>query len=224
MSSSRQETVRCPCGIEMEVFVAESINAGRHPKLRQALLDGELHRFPCEACGHAVILEEQLLYVDAERRQFFVVMPRNELLREEEAIALTRQLFDTSFGPQMPAALQEIGAGMMVRLCFGLPALRDKVLADEAGLNDLALEALKCEVMGQLPELEHRATSALWLLRAGGNELELVAETDGTPLPVVVPRRSYEVIAALGDEELLRLRSALVRGPHVSMLRLGLAA
>lgn len=223
MSITEEKLVQCACGTTVRVVVAESLNAGRHPHLRQALLDGELHRFTCAACGANVLVEKQLLYFDAERHHFFVVMPRGELANEREGIAITRRLYDVSFGPPAAQMLQELGRAMMVRLCYGLPALREKVLADEAGLNDLALEALKCEVLGQLPELEHRATFALWLHSVSETELALVAETDGSPLPVMVPRWTYDSIAALGAEEILRSRPGLAKGPHVSMQRLGLA-
>jgi hypothetical protein len=140
-----------------------------------------------------------------------------------------------------------------VRLCFGLPALREKVVADEAGLNDLALEALKCEVLATLPELAQNGAAALWLAgvsaapgsgageRGGavdalpGDDLELVVETveeeaaegalrRGEPVALRVPRATYESIAALGAEQILRFRPGLAKGPHVSMQRLGLAA
>lgn len=222
MSITQEQQIRCACGMALRVVVADSLNATRHPHLRKALLDSKLHRYTCASCGAVLFVEKQLLYFDSERHHFFVMLPRPELLHEAASIALVRELFDTSFGSQTGAYLQSVGEQMMVRLCFGLSALREKVLADEAGLNDLALEALKCEVLGHLPELEHRATAALWLLQAGPAELRFVAETDGTPLPVVVPRHAYDSIAALGAVELQRLRPGLARGPHVSMQRLGL--
>lgn len=222
MSITEEKLVQCACGTTVRVVLAESLNAGRHPHLRQALLDGELHRFTCGACGARVLVEKQLLYFDAERHHFFVVMPRNELANETEGIAITRRLYDVSFGPPAAEMLQELGRSMMVRLCYGLPAVREKVLADDAGLNDLALEALKCEVLGQLPELEHRATAALWLNAVTATELELIAETDGEPLPVRVPRWTYESVVSLGAAEILRYRPGLAKGPHVSMQRLGL--
>jgi hypothetical protein len=223
MSITEEQLVQCACGTAVRVVLAESLNAGRHPHLRQALLDGELHRFTCGTCGARVLVEKQLLYFDAERHHFFVVLPRDELAHEAQGIAIVRRLYDVSFGPPAAETLQELGRAMMVRLVYGLPALREKVLADEAGLNDLALEALKCEVLGQLPELEHRATAALWLGRVLEGELELWAETDGAPLPVRVPRWTYDSIVALGAEQILRFRPGLAKGPHVSMQRLGLA-
>ncbi len=69
---------------------------------------------------------------------------------------------------------------------------------------------------------EHRGAAGLWLMHAGATELRFAAETDGAALPVVVPRATYEAVAALGAEQLQRLRPGLARGPHVSMQRLGL--
>lgn len=222
MSITYEDQIRCACGMTVRVVVAESVNAARHPHLRQALLDGQLHRYRCAGCGAELVVEKKLLYFDPQRRQFFVHLPRPEMAREAESIAVVRQLYDASFGAGTAALLQEVGREMMVRLCFGLSALREKVLADEAGLNDLALEAVKCEVLGHVPELEHRGAAGLWLVQAGATELRFAAETDGAPLPVVVPRATYEAVAALGAEEIQRWRPGLARGPHVSMQRLGL--
>ncbi len=234
MSVTREEQVRCQCGTAVRVVVADALDAVAHPHLRQALLDGALHRFTCGACGAPLLVDKPLVYLDTARRHFFVVAPRRELAHEPQALALTRQLFEMHFGPQTTAAEQALGGEMMVRLCFGLPALREKVVADEAQLNDLALEALKCEVLGQLPELQQQGTVALWLVDASQErgELELVAETaaddeagglhSGEPVPLRVPRATYDSIFALGPAQILRFRPGLARGPHVSMQRLGL--
>jgi hypothetical protein len=225
VSITHNREIRCQCGALLTVTVAESINAGRHPHLRQAILDCELHRFTCEACGLTQVVDTTFSYLDHERRQFFVVMPRGELVNEAAAIEQVKELFDLSFGALAPPGVQELGRGMMVRLCFGLLAVRDKIVADAAALNDLFLEELKCIVLTQQARLVDLQIGALWLDRVEGDHLVLLAESgeESNHRAVHVPRAVYDSIAAHGERAVLEERPQLVSGPHVSMLRLGLA-
>jgi hypothetical protein len=205
-------------------MVAESIDARRHPHLRDALLAMELHRFTCEACGQAVLVDTPFTYLDHDRKQLFLVLRRVDLADEAEGIARLAELYEVGFGAKASAGVQSLATGMMVRLCFGVLAVRDKLIADDARLNDLVLEELKCQVLATQPELAAGGVAALWLDRVTADELVLLAEST-TPAEhrvVHVPRTAYDALLERGVKAVLAARPELVRGPHVSMLRLGL--
>jgi hypothetical protein len=49
MSITHRERFSCSCGAAVEAFVADSLNAGRHPHLKELLLARQLHRFRSRA-------------------------------------------------------------------------------------------------------------------------------------------------------------------------------
>jgi hypothetical protein len=227
MSITTTRMFQCRCGEPLEVEIAESINGGRHPHLRDALLAMELHRFTCEACGASALIDTPFTYFDHDRKQLFLVLRRADLtgeLGETEGIQQLAKMYEVSFGAQAGPGVQALATGMMVRLCFGVLAARDKLIADEAKLNDLVLEELKCQVLAQQRELAEHAVAALWLDRVTADEVVLLAEsTTGTEHRLVhVPRAAYEALLERGPAAVLAARPELVRGPHVSMLRLAL--
>jgi hypothetical protein len=226
MSITTTRMLQCRCGEPLEVQIAESINGGRHPHLRDALLAMELHRFTCEACGASALIDTPFTYFDHDRKQLFLVLRRADLASEAEGIAQLASMYEVSFGAQASPGVQALATGIMVRLCFGVLAARDKLIADEAKLNDLVLEELKCQVLAEQRELAEHAVAALWLDRVTADELVLLAEsTTGTEHRLVhVPRAAYEALLERGPAAVLAARPELVRGPHVSMLRLALPA
>ena len=227
MSVTHEQDIECGrCGAAISVFLADSLNAGRHPALRERLLAGQLHRFTCGACGHSLVIDKELLYFDYERGHYFYVFPVTRIGDRATCIAEARRAYDLSFGAHAPPSVRALGSSMMVRVCFGLDQLRDKVVADDANLSDLALEELKCRVLAAREELQARQVVGLWLVRADDATLELVAQTaDGTPGPrLAIARSFYDEVAAEGHDALVAMRPALVHGPHISMLGLVLEA
>lgn len=224
MTITRTRSFQCRCGQPLEVEVAESIDAGRHPHLRDALLAMELHRFTCDACGQPMLVDTAFVYLDHGRKQLFLALRRCDLALEDEGIAQLAELYQTTLGAEASPGLQMLGAGLMVRLCLGVLAVRDKVIADEARLNDLVLEELKCQVLASHPELSLHGVAALWLDRVTPDELVLLAESvNATEHRVIhVPRAAYDALLERGAQALVASRPELVHGPHVSMLRLGL--
>jgi hypothetical protein len=221
MSITHETAVDCRrCGVPVTVFVADSLNAGRHPGLRASLLDGSLHRFRCSRCGHELVVDKQLLYVDHGRGHFFVTYPRSRITDREACLAEARQIYEWSFGNDAPLEVRSLGKDTMVRVCFGLDDLRDKVIADDAGLSDLVLEELKCQIIAEREDLRAQYVIALWLVEVTGDRLVLVTEgPDGTRTSrVAVARTAYDDLAARGHAAILASRPALARGPHVSML------
>jgi len=166
MSITRALAMACPaCGVELHATVVDSLNAGRHPHLRAELLARRLHLFGCGACGEPVAVDKSLVYVDFERGQLFLAAPLaargsgTEAAWEEAAVRLfTRWLRDDA-----PAVMRQRAGTFAVRLCFGLEELREKVVIDEAGLDDGVIEVLKAALLMAEPRFEAEGVAALSL-------------------------------------------------------------
>jgi hypothetical protein len=232
VSQTATHEVRCRCGATVSVFCADSINAERHPHMRDAVLARTLHVFQCEACGGSIVVDKPLLYVDLVRRQMYGVHPASARAGERahgEALIAT---WSRSVGDQASAAVREGfgGDAFHVRLCYGLEELREKLIAHDAGLRDLVIEALKAEAMAATEALQPLGVVALRLDSVGPDgQLALLAERASDPPTVldvglVIDRARYDALAALPWQDLLAKFPGIAAGPHVSMLRWTLAS
>lgn len=223
MSITGSERIACArCGADLVVDVVDSLNAERHPHLRQLVLDRRLHTARC-ACGRLAMIERDFLYVDLGRRQVLGVFPRAERQAPDASARRLADTFDRWFRTEAPAWVRELAERCLVRACFGLEELREKLVGDEAGLDDLAVEVAKCIVLAQDPRFRAAEVAALRLDAVRDGALELLAMDGGDrPLGVVVrvPRGDVDELAARGTAELLAAYPGIAVGPHVSMLRL----
>jgi hypothetical protein len=225
VSVTRQEQVMCGCGARLDVTVADSLNAGRHPHLRQALLDRKLHVFQCGVCRQPLVVEKDLLYVDFDRKQFFASVARHERYREGELARELRQTYDVWILENAPSFLRELGKDFLVRLCFGYEELREKIILDDNRLADLVIEALKWDVLVADPWFQENQVLTLRLDRVTGGELIFVPEWLW-PTPFAMRDKVVHVKRAIHDEmlrhhdEIRQKWPRLASGPHVSLLRL----
>jgi len=231
MSQTATHEVRCQCGATVSVFCADSINAERHPHMRDAFLTRTLHVFQCGACLGAIAVDKELLYVDLGRRELYGLHPASERALERQHGEQLIAMWSSSVGDTAGAAARQAfdGGAFQVRVCYGLEELREKIVAHDAGLRDLVIEALKVEVMAAGEELRKLAVIALRFdgVTADG-QLVFVAERASDPpslldVGLVVDRARYDALAALPWQELLAKFPGIASGPHVSMLRWTLA-
>ena len=204
-------------------MVANSVNAGRHPHLRDAILAGTFHRYRCEVCARELVIDRELFYFDFDRRQFIAVYPVGELPRAAACARAAAATFDATLGAHAAAPVAALASEFLVRVCFGYDELREKLLCDDAGLSDLALEELKCQVLASHPAFHDGNVVTLWLAAIDAAALCFRPATLGAPPPVPgveVERALFDDIAARGDAAILAARPGLASGPHVSLLRL----
>lgn len=227
MSQTATHEVRCRCGANVSVFCADSINAERHPHMRDAILSRTLHVFQCAACLGSITVDKPVLYMDLGRRQLYAVHPARERASEREHGEALVRTWSSTVGDTAGGAARQVFGGdqFHVRLCYGLEELREKLVAHEAGLRDLVIEALKAEVMAATSELRTLSVIALRLegVDAAGR-LVLLAERATDPpslleVGLVVDRARYDELAALSWHDLLARFPGIAAGPHVSMLR-----
>lgn len=215
MSRFEPAQLRCICGTEFEVTAADSLHITNMPQLREEVLRGELHVFPCPACGQRVRLDKLLAYTDFGRWQWFVVFPEAALDSWAEAAAFAERSFTQTVLERSPQVVKDWAPKLRpnLRAVFGLSALREKLLVCDASLDDRTVEALKLQLI-EWYGLPYRPGAQLWFTRVerasggpvepGGDtaELQLVfafADASGPraapPTPVAVPMLAYQRLA-----------------------------
>ena len=185
-----------------EVFTYEavgSVNADRRSDLRDEILEGSFQTVSCSACAHAFRLEPDFNYLDVGRGQWIAALPARNL-RDHLEIATDKQaVFDLSYGSQAPAAAQSVGQGLQQRLVFGWPALREKLVLQEIGFDDVLWEVAKLDLLRSLPEAPLAEGVDLRLLGLRQDMLDLAwirADSEEHLNDFQVSRALYDDIAA----------------------------
>lgn len=219
MSTFVQRSYPCPaCGVVATRSVAVSLNGGRRTDLRDAIFAGQFQRFTCEACAAGYLVEDPMMYIDFDRKEWIACYPpareREWPSLETEPVADWRQSMVT----HAARAAREMSADFRIRAVFGLAALREKLLCFAHGVDDGWLEVLKLDLLrredgpGFHPDLRPRllaiGADALWL----GN----------TRARVEVPRERLTDIST-SALEWSEAYEALTRGAYVDTGRILLA-
>lgn len=212
----------CPkCGAADELQLVASIAADRRPDLRKAILDGRFQVRTCTECDTTWRLPPNFTYMHLAAKQWILAEPADGRESWADAEAATKEVFDEGYGPSAPPAAQRLGAELQVRVVFGWPALREKLVAFDLGLDDVSLELLKIAVLRSVPEPPFGVGHELRL--DDGNEASLALRwirtaTEECVAQLSVPRDVYDDIA--GDEAWSELREEVSQGPFVDMERL----
>ncbi|WP_254054740.1 CpXC domain-containing protein [Pseudophaeobacter sp. EL27] len=185
-----------------EVFTSEavgSVNADRRADLRDEILAGRFQIMRCSACAHEFRLEPDFNYLDVGRSQWIAALPARALRDHLEIAAEKQAVFDLSYGSQAPAAAQSVGQGLQQRLVFGWPALREKLVLAENGLDDVIWEVAKLDLLRSLPEAPLGEGVELRLMGVSGDLLDLAwirAESEEHLNDFQVERGLYDGILA----------------------------
>lgn len=152
MSLFHMITVDCPsCGETVRVSAVGSVNADRRPDYRDAILDNNFQDTTCGSCEESFRLQPEFNYLDAARGQWIAAMPAAgypDYLKIEDHVT---DLFAKSYGDKAPAAAQAVGKNLGVRVTFGWPAVREKLLLAGYDMDDVALELMKLDLFRKLP-------------------------------------------------------------------------
>jgi hypothetical protein len=193
-------TIACKCGREQTVQVADSLQISRVPEVRQAILDGSFHRFACPACGQMLLVDKLVAYTDFGRRHWILVYPRPLLARRGELLGLADDSYRATMVERCAPIVHGWSEGMFRRTVFGLPALREKLLGLDRGLDDRVVELLKVQLAVRLG-LD--GGDFLHLDGVGGGALRFLCASAGSPdslRTVELPVASYRNLACRGDE------------------------
>jgi hypothetical protein len=188
--------VRCTCGKEFLAPLARSVNAARSPQIREAILKGTFHSFTCPKCSERVTVERPFYYTDLSRHCLYHVRPRG---RRHEFKETSRDL-DRVAG-FFPAATLPDGKPTL-RVLFGLDELREKLVAQDAGIDDRLLELLKVLLVYEHPFLTRRARLRLSLESVGKGSLDFAAAYEHSPerFRVSMPRSVADGLEQRSDE------------------------
>jgi hypothetical protein len=138
----------CPgCKTAIVMDAVGSVNADRRPDYREDILQDRFQDVTCGDCGEHFRLQPRFNYLDAGRKQWIAALPSTGILDWAEAEAEVTALFAQSYGDKAPEAAQSVGKVLDVRLTFGWPALREKILARAHELDDTVLEILKLDLI-----------------------------------------------------------------------------
>jgi hypothetical protein len=144
MSIFHTQTVHCPaCATPVEFQLVFSVNADRRPDLREAILSGTFQRQPCPSCGTAFRVDPEFTYVELRQRLFIGVWPLAKRAKWQDCAEQTAQAFERGYGTGASTEASKLGAGIQPRAVFGWPALVEKILARQAGIDDCTLELAK---------------------------------------------------------------------------------
>lgn len=226
MSLFQPVNLVCPhCQALIVMEAVGSVNAGRRPDLRAAILTDRFQDVTCEACGRSYRLPPDFNYLDVGRRQWIAALPPTRLTEFAAAEAEVAELFAQSYGSRAPAAARIVGDTLDVRMVFGWPALREKLLARQEGLDDVTLELMKLDIVRNSPSSPLLVGVNLRLIEASPEALTLDwldSSSEASLGRVVAERVRYDGIAE--DPAWDRLRARLAAGPFVDVQRLYMAA
>jgi hypothetical protein len=158
----------------------------------------------------------QTVYTDFDRDQYVSVETR---LRRSwtDVRAVHDRIFEESFG-QGPPIASEMGVRFRKRLVFGFPALREKLMIWDAGLDDVVVESLKADLGAGMGAGPGDVLLRLEAVLSGGHLTFLVFEPDRQK-PIVnalqrgtlAPPVGAETVLASTYRERLESRAAITR-------------
>ncbi len=199
MSLFNHVTTNCPkCGAAIRAEAVASINADRRPDLRQQIIDATFQAETCPACAARFRLPPSFTYADLARGQWILAYPSDEVVNWPALEAQAATVFTLAYGPDAPRAAREIGAALTTRITFGWPAIREKLICPDLGLDDVTLELLKAAVMRNVQKPPFADSTELRLIGADDGALKLAwldSATEATLASLQVPRDIYDDVA-----------------------------
>ena len=219
--------VKCPdCEAEVTVEAVGSVNADRRPDFRDAILADKFQDATCAACERSFRLQPEFNYLDAGRGQWIAAMPAPDMPRYLEIEDVVRDLFERSYGAKAHRAARDVGDTLAVRLTFGWPAIREKLLLAAHDLDDIVLELMKLDLLRTLPKAPMGPGVELRLVDATDENLAFCwmrSDTEEGIEQFVCPRGWYDGIAADPDPW-DAIRARLTDGSFVDIQKLYMGA
>jgi hypothetical protein len=166
--------------------------------LRQQILDGDFQAVTCASCDVQFRLPPSFTYIDFKRIQWILAHPAFERHDWRAFEQVARDIFNTAHGPDAPETARELGREMSPKITFGWPALREKLVCAEQGLDDVTLELVKLAVIRRVPNPPFSDTAELRLRAVEEDTLLFGWIADESELSVTslrVPRAMFDAVA-----------------------------
>ena len=116
------------CGQQQTVTVYRSINVSENPELKAKVKDGSLFLWECPHCGQVNLAKYETLYHDPSAKLMVWLIPSGEI-SETQMQAIT--MHTKAMG------------GYTLRRVNDMGSLMEKVLINDAGLDDIVVEMVK---------------------------------------------------------------------------------
>jgi hypothetical protein len=227
MSIFKTIRLACPsCGEGVDFQAVASVNADRAPHLRQEIVDETFQREACAACGTTFRLSPSFSLIDHGRDSWIAVLPATERVawpEHEEAAAAS---FERAYGAGASPNIRRIGSTIRRRVTFGWAAIREKLVAQDLGLDDVTLELTKMALLRGVASAPIGAETELRLLGGDATRLAfgwLVSSDESLVEGLEIERAAYDEIAEDAGGDWTELRAEFDGALFVDMGRLTIA-
>lgn len=154
MGITRELAVNCSCGYRFSHATTHSVNVDRFPKQRKDILDRTFHKTHCPSCKMSLCIDIPLVYFDKERHTLIAVGKEQDHYRVEQFSELLK-----ISEKDIPSFLNLYN----LRVVFGLEELREKLIAQDAEIDDRLIEGLKILILYEHPFLLNKSRLRLHL-------------------------------------------------------------
>jgi len=148
MSIQKQKRFTCPqCTTPNNLDWSGSLNFDRNPDLIQKVLDDTLCVIKCTNCKISFRIEPDFPCFYLTKKYWIVAHPIQLLPQWSDLEKRAFNTFDLALGEKAPSSAAELGKDVSPRIVFGWPALREKILIIQLGLNETAVELAKMIIL-----------------------------------------------------------------------------
>ena len=215
MSVFAEKDVTCPaCGVTERRNIAKSIHGPRVPAVVDAIRSRSFQVFNCGSCEAQYDVAHPCTYVDFDKKHYVALFPSS---------SVTTATFQQAMVDLAPDAVRQQSAGFTVRCVFGLDGFGDKIACLTEGLDDVALEICKLDLLrfrGLRAGLAYRPR----LIGVDGDTLQLRVWTPNKPEPVTTTIERATVHQVATHPDWAAARDALAEGPWVDVGRVMMGA
>ena len=174
MSVFHTQTINCPaCATPVEFELVFSVNADRRPDLRDAIVAGTFQRQPCPSCGTEFRVDPEFTYMELRHGLYIGVWPVAKRGQWQSLAKKTAEIFEEGLGKGASPEAKKLGVGIEPRAVFGWPALVEKLIAQQAGIDDHTLELAKVMALRHGSETPIPGQRELRLVEAGADDFVL---------------------------------------------------
>lgn len=144
MAQTNTYSIRCPkCGAQQDELLYDSLDVGLEPDLRRRLLENQINKVTCHACGHEFRIDKNLLYHDSRLGWMIYLNPR-PIDQAAEAESEFRSVID-----DLTSVLPSGKSLPPVDLVLSRIELVERIFVREAGLHPKIIEYIKYLIYSQ---------------------------------------------------------------------------
>ena len=222
MSVFHTETVHCPaCATAVDFKLVFSVNADRRPDLRDAIVAGTFQRQPCPSCATEFRVDPEFTYMELRQGLYIGVWPVAKRGQWQSCAARTAETFEEGLGKGASPEAAKLGVGIEPRAVFGWPALVEKLIARQAGIDDRTLELAKVMALRHGSETPVPGQRELRLVEAGADDFVLAWMRPADSQVEKAMRVPRSLIAEIDaePEPWKAMRAAIGEGPVIDFQR-----